>query len=560
MCGILGLMLGDVHGHTEDAAVDLHEAMYYLQHRGQDAAGIATCAAGGRVYQCKGNGLVSDRVFGNGRRVADLPGYAGVAHLRYPTAGTSSSAESQPFYVNSPGGICFAHNGNLINAPDLREFLDQKAHRHVNTDSDSELMLNVFAYALGKTGKARLDSEDVFSALGTTYEKCKGAWAVTAMIAGFGVLGFRDPHGIRPLILGSRPSETCEGTIDWMLASESVALRQQGFKIVRDILPGEAVFIEKGCKEPEFRQVAEQQAYAPDGFEYCYYAQPNSIIDGISVHRSRQNMGAKLASKMKEVLGEAGIQEIDVIVPVPQTSNTAAAIVSEKLNKPFSNGFVKNNYVGRTFIQSQQKARVKSVRRKLSAMECEFSGRVVAIIDDSVVRGTTSREIVSMAREAGATKVIFCSAAPPIVHPHIYGIDLASPTELIAHGKTSDEVAKLIGADSMVYQDLNDLRDAIIEAAPEGKVKDFEFGVFNRKYQTPVPEGYFENLMNNRGTKRKLNTNDDGRNGCLIGNAGPVNTIPSADASNAEQPVVTRRCPENRNDISIHNLAEHAQK
>lgn len=505
MCGILGCMIADPAGF---ACSDLSEGLYISQHRGQDAAGMVTCGSKGRFYQVKGNGMVSS-VFGGPTVMQGLVGNMGLGHLRYPTAGSSATSEAQPFYVNSPYGISLAHNGNLVNAPDLKEYLDETAHRHINTDSDSELLLNIFASYLEETGKVRINEEDLFTALESMYKKCEGGYACVAMLAGFGLIGFRDPHGIRPLVLGER--KTRHG-MDYMLASESVVLDQLGYTNYKDILPGQAVIIRQrkikavnGANGEldyspivSIRQVVPAKCYCPDIFEYVYFARPDSIIDGISVYRSRLAMGVKLAGEVMRALGKNYKDLIDVVVPVPDTSRNSALELAQYLDLNYKEGFIKNRYVGRTFIMPGQKLRRQNVRRKLNAQGQEFRDKNVLIVDDSIVRGTTSKEIVQMARDAGAKKVYFASCAPPIRHNHIYGIDLADRKDLVAHGRTDDQIATEIGADKVIYQSLEDLIDACKQESNNPAVKQFEVGVFSGEYITGAKESYFEHLESTR--------------------------------------------------------------
>lgn len=497
MCGILGVVLAN---QKSNVAPELFEGAMFLQHRGQDAAGIVTCGPRGRFYQCKGNGMARD-VFTQAR-MQGLVGNMGITHLRYPTAGSSAGSEAQPFYVNSPYGIAMSHNGNLVNLADLRRYLDEEVHRHINTDLDSELLLNIFAAELDKFNKLRVNNSDVFSALTATMLTVRGAYAVVAMLAGYGVIGFRDPNGIRPLLFGERVN--ADGTSDYMLASELVVLKAHGFARFRDLAPGEAVIIRKECADdqrPEFRQVVEPKIFSPDIFEYVYFARPDSVLDGVSVYRSRIEMGNRLASKIRKLFPNHDVLgEIDVVIPVPDTSRTSALQCLVSLNVPYREGFVKNRYIGRTFIMPNQQERRSSVRRKLNAMELEFKGRNVLLVDDSIVRGTTSKEIVAMAREAGAKKVFFASCAPPIRYNHIYGIDLADTKALVGYNRTENEIADVIGADEVFFQDLEDL----IECCRGETAKNFEVGVFTGKYITGVEDNYIQELEKIRAQNQRI--------------------------------------------------------
>jgi amidophosphoribosyltransferase len=478
MCGIVGIV---AKSNVNQA---IYDALTVLQHRGQDAAGIMTCE-NGRVNLRKDNGLVRD-VF-HTRHMRTLLGNMGIGHVRYPTAGSSSPAQAQPLYVNSPYGIAIAHNGNLTNHEELSEDIFRDDLRHLNTDSDSEVLLNILAHELQMRHKVKPTAEDVFDAVRGVHRRCRGAYAVVAMIVGYGIVGFRDKHGIRPLVYGRR--ETSKG-YEHMLASESVALDAQGFTLVRDVEPGEAIWIDAEGNV-ETRQCAEDAKLTPCIFEHVYFARPDSMIDGISVYKSRLRMGEKLAQK---ILRERPDHDIDVVIPIPDTSRTAAVELANALGVKFREGFVKNRYIGRTFIMPGQNQRKKSVKQKLNAIPLEFHDKNVLLVDDSIVRGTTCKQIIEMAREAGARKVYFCSASPPVKHPNVYGIDMPAVSELIAHGKTVEEVREQIGADWLIFQDLDDLVASCAEGAGQQSM-DFECSVFNGVYVTEdVTEAYLAKL------------------------------------------------------------------
>lgn len=494
MCGIVGIV-----GNTPVSQA-LYDGLTVLQHRGQDAAGIVTI--NDNTFRLrKANGLVKD-VF-HTRHMLRLQGNIGIGHIRYPTAGTSSSSEAQPFYANSPYGISLAHNGNLTNAEELKTWLYSQARRHVNTTSDSELLLNILGHELQSSSELDLTPDDIFTAVANVHKRVRGAYATVALIIGHGMVAFRDPNGIRPLVFGKR--ETEKGT-EYMVASESVALDANDFEFVRDVAPGEAIFFTQDG-QLHSKQCAENPRFNPCIFEYVYFARPDSAIDKISVYGSRVEMGKSLGAKIaKEWIDE----DIDVVIPIPETSCDTALQIAQTLDLPYRQGFVKNRYIGRTFIMPGQEQRKKSVRRKLNAINTEFAGKNVLLVDDSIVRGTTSEQIIDMARKAGAKKVYFASAAPEIRFPNVYGIDMPSANELIAHGRELDDICQLIGADKLIFQTIEDLVKAV--SIGNSEIKNFETSVFNGEYITnDIDQQYLERLdsLRNNETKETSDKNAD---------------------------------------------------
>jgi amidophosphoribosyltransferase len=494
MCGLVGIVgAGPVNQ-------SIYDALTVLQHRGQDAAGIVTWGDEG-LAERKGNGLVRD-VFEQ-RHMLRLLGNVGIGHVRYPTAGGARSAEAQPFYVNSPYGICLAHNGNLTNHDQLTEHLTRKDRRHLATTSDSEVLLNVFAHELQVRATGRLTPEQVFGAAEAVHRRCRGGYAVVAMIVGFGIVAFRDPNGIRPLVLGRRESE--DGS-EYVVASESVALDILQFERVRDVQPGEALYIENGGRLHS-KTLEGQHRRTPCIFEYVYFARPDSILDDISVYKARLRMGEELAGK---IVREFPDHDIDVVIPIPDTSRTAALQVAYHLGVKYREGFIKNRYIGRTFIMPGQAERTKSVRRKLNAIDLEFRRKNVLLVDDSIVRGTTSRQIIKLAREAGASKVYFASAAPPVRFPNVYGIDMPAASELIANGRSVEEVQELIGADRLIYQDLHGLIRSVRH--DNSAIREFDTSCFSGEYVTgDVTSEYLGDLEKRRNDAAKQEREDKRR-------------------------------------------------
>lgn len=490
MCGIVGTIA------NRRVNQDIYDALTIVQHRGQDAAGIMTSNQH-RVFLRKSNGLVRDAI--REPHMLRLRGNMGLGHVRYPTAGSESAAESQPFYVNSPYGLSLVHNGNLVNAEELAYDLRHNDLRHLNTQSDSEVLLNIFAYELQRVCGVNLTTDALFKALEAVYARVKGAYSAIVMINGYGILAFRDPFGIRPLVCGRR--ETSEGT-DYMIASESIALDALNYELVGDVAPGEAIFIDLRGRAHR-HQCVKQAQRSPCIFEFIYLARPDSVIDHISIYKARQNMGMKLAEK---ILREHPNHDIDVVIPIPDTSRTSALPLAQKLGVTYSEGFVKNRYIGRTFIMPGQKARESNVRMKLNAIKEEFQGKNVLLVDDSIVRGTTSKEIIQMARDVGANKVYFASAAPEVRYPNVYGIDMPNAQELIAHNRSAKEIAKIIGADWIIYQDLKDVYEAINAAAKTeaDRIERFEDSIFTGDYITGgVDEAYLTRVAKQRSDAAK---------------------------------------------------------
>lgn len=495
MCGIIGIV------GRESVSPRLYDGLTLLQHRGQDAAGIATCHDG-RLVLRRGAGLVRD-VF-RSSDIQRLEGRMGIAHVRYPTAGTSGQAEAQPFYVNSPYGIVMAHNGNLTNADVLQTELFESDLRHINTRSDSEVLLNVFAHELQDLKPStHLTADMIFATVAAVHRRCRGAYAVIGMVVGRGVFAFRDPLGIRPAVIGERVTDN--GT-EYCIASESVALQGLGFTLMRDIAPGEAVYIDMDGNLHS-QQCAQNPVLSPCIFEYVYLARPDSIIDNVSVYKSRLRMGEALA---RRILLERPEHDIDVVIPIPDTSRTSALEVAFNLGVKYREGFIKNRYIGRTFIMPGQQLRKKSVRQKLSPIELEFNGKNVLLVDDSIVRGTTSGQIVEMARDAGAKKVYMASAAPPVRYPNVYGIDMPAADELIAHNRTTEEIQETIGADWLVYQTVEDLIEAV--RYDKHPIDNFESSCFTGEYVTGDVDGAYLNTLQQQrsdNAKREQNTGDD---------------------------------------------------
>tara|TARA_X000001036_G_scaffold53673_1_gene43172 strand:+ start:997 stop:2463 length:1467 start_codon:yes stop_codon:yes gene_type:complete len=483
MCGIVG-----IKSRKENVCLSIYNALTVLQHRGQDAAGMAVADADGFLKMHKDNGLVRD-VFSE-EQMHRLSGHVGIGHVRYPTAGTMKNAEAQPFYVNSPFGIVLVHNGNLVNTTKLRQELYTEDKRHVNTQSDTEVLINIFASALENNLNGELDNECIAKAVEEVHSRVVGAYSVIAIILGYGLVAFRDPNGIRPLIVGSKDDGT------HMVASESVSLECLGYKVDRDIEPGETIIINKDGEIDAWRYSGEIRR-TPCIFEYVYLARPDSTIENINVYESRLSMGRYLARKIKSTLSKDELDKIDVVIPIPDTSKTSTVPLSLELNKELKEGFVKNRYIGRTFIMPGQKIRKKSVRQKLNTIDIEFKNKNVLLIDDSIVRGNTSKQIVQMARNAGAKKVYFASAAPPIKFPNVYGIDMPFVDELVAHDRTIEEICKEIGADKLIYQDLEDLVSAVKEGNP--LIDEFDTSCFSGEYVTKgVDNQFLQNLSKTR--------------------------------------------------------------